>query len=145
MGDGQRTLSRFDDFKKRFRVVGKVEKAAVGIASDFCLHFRRVPSNSKPSDLEIHQLKYPTVGAEKDFNVIYPIERLQELVNEKIIGELAPNFYSFIGYSMDAERLEKNSGGRYCRGSRSRKTGCRAARPSVTDLPSEHRARAAQH
>lgn len=69
--------------------------------------FRRVPSNSKPSDLEIHQLKYPTAGAEKDLNVIFPIERLQELAAEKIVGELAANFFSFIGYNMDAERLER--------------------------------------
>ena len=69
--------------------------------------FRRVPSGSTPSDLEIHQLKYPTAGAERDLNVIYPIERLQELSKERIIGELAPNFFSFIGYNMDAERLEK--------------------------------------
>ncbi|MGI8787113.1 MAG: glycine/sarcosine/betaine reductase selenoprotein B family protein [Pyrinomonadaceae bacterium] len=69
--------------------------------------FRRVSSASKPSDLEIHQLKYPTFGAEKDLNVIFPIERLQELVNEKIIGGLTGNFFSFIGYNMDAERLEK--------------------------------------
>lgn len=69
--------------------------------------FRRVPSNSKPADLEIHQLKYPTVGANLDLNVIFPIERLQELVAESFIGGLAENFYSFIGYNMDAERLER--------------------------------------
>ncbi|MFN2454473.1 MAG: glycine/sarcosine/betaine reductase selenoprotein B family protein [Pyrinomonadaceae bacterium] len=69
--------------------------------------FRRVPSGAKPVDLEIHQLKYPTSGASKDLNVIFPIERLQELVAEKIIGELTPNLFSFIGYNMDAERLER--------------------------------------
>ncbi len=69
--------------------------------------FRSVPSDSKPSDLEIHQLKYPTFSAERDLNVIFPIERLQELVAENFIGELAPNFFSFIGYNMDAERLER--------------------------------------
>lgn len=69
--------------------------------------FRRVPSNSKKSDLEIHQLKYPTRGAKRDLNVIFPIERLQELAAEKIIGSLTPNFFSFIGYNMDAERLEQ--------------------------------------
>ncbi len=69
--------------------------------------FRRVPSDSKTSDLEIHQLKYPTFGAEKDLNVIFPVERLRELVAEKFIGGLTENFYSFIGYNMDAERLEK--------------------------------------
>ena len=68
--------------------------------------FRRVPTNLKTSDLEIHQLKYPTFGAEKDLNVIFPIERLRELVEEKFIGGLTENFFSFIGYNMDAERLE---------------------------------------
>ncbi len=69
--------------------------------------FRRVPSDSKLSDLEIHQLKYPTAGAEKDLNVIFPVERLQELAKEKVIGRLTRNFFSFIGYNMDAEKLEK--------------------------------------
>ena len=69
--------------------------------------FRRIPARSKVEDLEIHQLKYPTVGAKRDLNVIFPIERLQELEAEKIIGELAPNFFSFIGYNMDALKLEQ--------------------------------------
>lgn len=69
--------------------------------------FRRVPSDSKIADLEIHQLKYPTSGAERDLNVIFPIERLQELVRDKYVLELTENFFSFIGYNMDAERLEK--------------------------------------
>ncbi len=69
--------------------------------------FRRVPSDSKPANLEIHQLKYPTFGAERDLNVIFPIERLQELAAESIVGELAPNFFSFIGYNMNPEMLEE--------------------------------------
>lgn len=69
--------------------------------------FRRVPSSAKPTDLEIHQLKYPTTGAHRDLNVIFPIERLQELAEEAIIGGLTPNFISFIGYNMDPERLER--------------------------------------
>ncbi len=69
--------------------------------------FRRVPSDSKVEDLEIHQLKYPTVGAKKDLNVIFPIERLQELAKEKVIGGLTTNFFSFIGYNMDALKLEE--------------------------------------
>jgi len=69
--------------------------------------FRRVPSDSKVEDLEIHQLKYPTVGAKRDLNVIFPIERLQELAEEKIIGGLTENFYTFIGYNMNPEMLEE--------------------------------------
>ena len=69
--------------------------------------FRRVPSSSRPEDLEIHQLKYPTAGAHRDLNVIFPIERLQELASEGVIGGLTSNFFSVIGYNMDPERLER--------------------------------------
>ena len=69
--------------------------------------FRRVPSTAEPVDLEIHQLKYPTVGANRDLNVIFPIERLRELAGEGVIGGLTPHFYSFIGYNMDPELLER--------------------------------------
>jgi D-proline reductase (dithiol) PrdB len=69
--------------------------------------FRHVPSASKVLDLEIHQIKYPTTGALRDLNVIFPIERLQELATEGLIGELTPNFFSFIGYQMDPDRFER--------------------------------------
>jgi D-proline reductase (dithiol) PrdB len=69
--------------------------------------FRRVASIAKVSDLEIHQIKFPTSGALRDLNVIFPIERLQELTAEGVIGELTPNLFSFIGYQMDPERFEE--------------------------------------
>lgn len=69
--------------------------------------FRRVPSGASPRELEIHQLKYPTHGAARDLNVIFPIERLQEFAAEGIVGALTPHFFSFIGYNMDAERFER--------------------------------------
>lgn len=69
--------------------------------------FRRVPSQSRPADLEIHQIKYPTHGAVRDLNVIFPIERLQELAAEGVVGGLTPHFFSFIGYNMDPPRFEE--------------------------------------
>ena len=69
--------------------------------------FRAVPSDAGPQDLEIHQLKYPTDGAHRDLNVIFPIERLQELRDEGVVGELTPSFFSFIGYNMDPDLLER--------------------------------------
>lgn len=69
--------------------------------------FRRVPATSKPSDLEIHQIKYPTNGAARDLNVIFPIERLQELAAEGLVGGLTQNFFSFIGYQMDPPTFER--------------------------------------
>jgi D-proline reductase (dithiol) PrdB len=68
--------------------------------------FRRVPSDSTPDDLEIHQIKYPTDGARRDLNVIFPITRLQELAAEGVIGGLTDNFYTFIGYNMDPALFE---------------------------------------
>ena len=69
--------------------------------------FRRVPSNATAGDLEIHQLKYPTEGAHRDLNVIFPIERLQELAREGALGGLTESFFSFIGYNMDPDLLER--------------------------------------
>jgi len=69
--------------------------------------FRRVPSCAKQDQLIIHQLKYPHDDADLDINVIFPIERLQELVEEKRLGGLTENFFSFIGYNMDPERFER--------------------------------------
>jgi D-proline reductase (dithiol) PrdB len=68
--------------------------------------FRRVPSASRHDDLIIHQLKYPHDDADLDINVIFPIERLQELASEGVLGGLTENFFSFIGYNMDPERFE---------------------------------------
>lgn len=68
--------------------------------------FRQVSSAAKVADLEIHQIKYPTTGALKDLNVIFPIDRLQELEAEGVVGGLTPSFFSFIGYQMDPERFE---------------------------------------
>jgi D-proline reductase (dithiol) PrdB len=68
--------------------------------------FRRVPSGAQHEDLIIHQLKYPHDDADLDINVIFPVERLQELAGEGVIGGLTPEFFSFIGYNMDPERFE---------------------------------------
>ena len=69
--------------------------------------FRSVPSNTPTDELEIHQIKYPTFGANEDVNVIFPIDRMRELRNEEKVGALTENFFSFIGYNMDPERLER--------------------------------------
>ena len=39
--------------------------------------------------------------------MIFPIERLRELAGEGVIGGLTEHFFSFIGYNMDPERLER--------------------------------------
>ncbi len=41
---------------------------------------------------------YDHSDAEKDINIIFPIERLQELQREGVVGELAQKHYSFMGH-----------------------------------------------
>jgi D-proline reductase (dithiol) PrdB len=48
--------------------------------------FMRVPSGAKRDELITHQLKYPHDDADLDINVIFPIERLQELCEEGCLG-----------------------------------------------------------
>jgi D-proline reductase (dithiol) PrdB len=69
--------------------------------------FRRVASRLHQEDLIIHQLKYPHDDADVDINVIFPIERLQELAAQGVLGGLTDNFFSFIGYNMDPEKFER--------------------------------------
>ena len=69
--------------------------------------FSRVPSSAKHEDLIIHQLKYPHDDADLDINVIFPIERLQELCEAGVLGGLTANLFSFIGYNMDPEKFER--------------------------------------
>ena len=73
--------------------------------------FRRVSSSALHEDLIIHQLKYPHDDADLDINVdinvIFPIERVQELAAEGVLGGLTRNFFSFIGYNMDPEKFER--------------------------------------
>lgn len=69
--------------------------------------FVRVPSGAKHDDLIIHQLKYPHDDADLDINVIFPIERLQELCEEGRLDGLTANFFSFIGYNMNPEKFER--------------------------------------
>src|SRR5260370_4457977 len=71
--------------------------------------FMRVPSRAKHDDLIIHQLKYPHDDADLDINVIFPIERLQELCQEGRLGGLTPNFFSFIGYHMHPKNVERTA------------------------------------
>ena len=67
--------------------------------------FRRVPSQLRHEELIIHQLKYPHDDADVDIDVIFPIERLQELAAEGVLGGLTDNFFSSIGYNWTRRSL----------------------------------------
>ena len=57
--------------------------------------FRTIPSNFAKEKLKIAHTHYPHARVKEDINVLFPIDRLLQLVEAKVIGKLATNFYSF--------------------------------------------------
>jgi len=102
--------------------------------------FRRIPSSARHEDLIIHQVKYPHEDGDLDINVIFPIERLQELAGAGVLGRPYQEF-------LQLHRLQHGSGevrahGRARdrrRGCDRRESRCRLAGSRLTDLPSVRR------
>lgn len=60
--------------------------------------FRTIPSDIRPDELGVSHLHINPEWAQKDFNVLLPLQRFQELTVEREIGGLADQAYSFMGY-----------------------------------------------
>jgi len=73
--------------------------AALGDSS-----YRAVPSGVEASRLCISHTHYPLDRAEADINVILPMERLQELAEEGVIGSVGANHYCF-GFDLHVKEL----------------------------------------
>jgi D-proline reductase (dithiol) PrdB len=66
--------------------------------------FRVIPKNAEPSDLAISHQAYDRTDALRDINLVFPIERLRELEEERVIGRLTDDHYGF-GLMAVAKRL----------------------------------------
>ena len=60
--------------------------------------FRAINGATIGSDYRITHDYYDHSDAEKDLNIVLPLDRLQELKQEGIIGRLANTHYSFMGH-----------------------------------------------
>jgi len=60
--------------------------------------FRSITAATIGSSYKITHDYYDHSDAEKDLNIIFPLERLQELKQEGVIGQLADTHYSFMGH-----------------------------------------------
>lgn len=59
----------------------------------------RVIDTTRPlTDLMITHDYYDHADADKDINIIFPVDRLRELAGQKVIGALAGKHYSFMGH-----------------------------------------------
>jgi D-proline reductase (dithiol) PrdB len=57
--------------------------------------FREIPRTARQADFGIAHAHYDHSLVEQDVNVIFPLERLVELEQEKVIGRVADTHYSF--------------------------------------------------
>ncbi len=60
--------------------------------------YRIIPRDAGAEDLTITHNYYDHRDADRDFNILLPLDRLRELVREGFVGELAPSHYSFMGH-----------------------------------------------
>jgi D-proline reductase (dithiol) PrdB len=60
--------------------------------------FRVLDLNKPLSTLMITHDYYDHADADKDINIVFPVERLKEFENEGIIGQLADIHYGFMGH-----------------------------------------------
>jgi D-proline reductase (dithiol) PrdB len=60
--------------------------------------FRVIPSTVRSADLTITHNYYDHSAADRDINVVLPLDRARELATEGRIGGLAPFVYGFMGH-----------------------------------------------
>lgn len=60
--------------------------------------FRAFPMDADRADLTITHKYYDHSAADRDMNVVLPIDRLRELQEEGVIGGIGPTLYSFMGH-----------------------------------------------
>jgi D-proline reductase (dithiol) PrdB len=60
--------------------------------------FRVIESNWPTNSLLITHDYYDHSDADKDINIVFPIERLKELEAEKVIGKVSRTHYGFMGH-----------------------------------------------
>ncbi len=72
--------------------------------------YRAVPSDADMASLCISHTHYPLERAQKDINVILPMERLRELAEEGVIGSVGEYHYCF-GFDLHVKELVDPSAG----------------------------------
>jgi D-proline reductase (dithiol) PrdB len=61
--------------------------------------YHMIPPGTRPDDLLISHvsINFDRTGFQEDWNVVFPIDRLNELVAQRTIGSVADTHYSFMG------------------------------------------------
>lgn len=114
----------FDAPSRRLRLERPVETARVALVgtagafmrgqppfslgTDGDPSFREIPADADA--IRLAHVGYDVPRARKDPDVVFPLALLRTLAAERVIGELAPRCYSFMGYVPDTGPLLSDSG-----------------------------------
>jgi len=73
-------------------------------------HYRIIPGDIAANDLIMSHVStnFDRSGFQQDWNIVFPLDRLRELVDEGIIGSLADFHYSFMG-AVDPSDMEPSA------------------------------------
>jgi D-proline reductase (dithiol) PrdB len=61
--------------------------------------YRAIPADTKPEELLVSHISinFDRTGFQEDWNVVFPLDRLNELAADGMIGSVAQTHYSFMG------------------------------------------------
>ena len=74
--------------------------------------YRVIPRGTPAADIiQSHvSIGFDHAGIYRDINVTFPMDRLEELREQGVIGSLAHNYYSFMGALRDASKVVDETG-----------------------------------
>ncbi len=72
--------------------------------------YRAIPATTKPNELLCSHISinFDRTGFQEDWNVVFPLDRLNELAAEAMIGSVAATHYSFMG-ATDPVQMEPHA------------------------------------
>ncbi|HKP87249.1 MAG TPA: glycine/sarcosine/betaine reductase selenoprotein B family protein [Blastocatellia bacterium] len=86
--------------------VHRKDQDAFNIADELGdLTYRVIGQDDQASDLMVTHHHYDHSDADKDINVVFPVDALRELANEGFVGGVARLHVGFMGYTMQLKKM----------------------------------------
>jgi D-proline reductase (dithiol) PrdB len=72
--------------------------------------YRAIPVSTKPDELLVSHISinFDRTGFQEDWNTVFPLDRLNELASDGVIGSVAATHYSFMG-ATDPVQMEPHA------------------------------------
>lgn len=66
--------------------------------------YREIPNATPLDQITITHKYYDHTDADRDLNVVFPLSHFRDLVQQRVLGELAPRHFGFMGH-IDGDQL----------------------------------------